>query len=98
MLFYYFLGVSIFIYFINRTKENTPQEKSLFSFILLFLSFINFAKVIPSFGGRFEVVFFMFAALLVFLHLIKQQSNKLHVFTIAGIFPMLLYSGLGQRV
>jgi hypothetical protein len=67
-------------------------ERNLFSFLLLFLSFVNFGIAIPSFGGRFQLVFFLFATLYVFLYFLKIPGNKVKMLSWFGLFPMLLYT------
>jgi len=53
---------------------------------------VNFGKAIPSFGIRFQIVFFMFATLYVFMSVKKLPGNKIHGLTLLGLFPMILYA------
>jgi hypothetical protein len=92
LVLYYLLFAVIATQFDKRNLIKDKPEKSLFSFLLLFLSFVNFGKAIPSFGGRFQIVFFLFATLLVFLYSIKLSGNKINYLTSIGLFPILLYS------
>jgi hypothetical protein len=94
LVFYYLLIVLIVIQlrFGNLMKEK--DEINLFSFLLLFLSFYNFGKAIPTFGDRFQVVFFLFATLYVFLFSLKITRTKVNLLTLIGLFPMLLYSAI----
>ncbi|HQP76951.1 MAG TPA: hypothetical protein PL069_06045, partial [Saprospiraceae bacterium] len=42
--------------------------------------------------------FFLFATLYLFLFFAKISGNKLHVLTLIGLFPMLLYSLINFRM
>jgi hypothetical protein len=97
LVLYYLLLAIIIIQYRVRSLEKTQYERNLFSFLLLFLAFVNFGMVIPSFGGRFLTVFFMFSTLYVFLYFIKQTSDKISLLTFIGLFPMALYTAIGFR-
>ena len=97
LLLYYLLFGIIFIQVLHKNSMNDQSEKNLYSFLLLFLAFVNFGKVIPSFGGRFQVIFFMFATLFIFLYLIKIPGRKINLLTLVGLFPMLLYVAIAFR-
>jgi hypothetical protein len=74
------------------------SEKNLFSFLLLFLSFVNFGMPIPSFGERFQVLFLLFATFYVFFYTQKIQGYRMNLLTIIGLFPMLLYAAVEFRI
>jgi len=97
LLFYYLLFALIAIQIWHREKMNDSSERNLFSFILLFLAFVNFGKGIPSFGGRFQILFFLFTTFYLFLFFRKIEGTKVNVLTIIGLFPMLLYAALQFR-
>ena len=65
-------------------KENS--EKNLFSFLLLFLSFVNFGMPIPSFGERFQALFFLFATMYIFLFFLKLPGNRIYLITLLLAF------------
>lgn len=94
---YYLLFALIVIQLGYGSLMKDKAEKSLFSFMLLFLSFVNFGKAIPSFGSRFQAIFFMFATAYVILYLIKLPGNKINLLTWIGLFPMALYSAIALR-
>jgi hypothetical protein len=97
LVLYYLLFGIIFIQVLHKDSMKDQPEKNLFSFLLLFLAFVNFGKVIPSFGGRFQVIFFMFATLFIFLYLVKLPGRKINLLTLVGLFPMLLYAAIAFR-
>lgn len=66
-------------------------ESNLFSFNLLLLTFVNVGKTLPSLGGRFQMLFFLFATMYVFLFFVKNPpSRTVSYLTLLGLFPMLL--------
>lgn len=97
-LVFYFLIIAIAaIQLLNRQLVQDRRERNLFSFLMLFLAFVNFAMPIPSFGGRFQRVFFLFATLYVFMYFIKTDKQKLDPLLVLGLFPMLLYAAINLR-
>jgi hypothetical protein len=98
LVFYFLLFAIIIIclFYSDRMKEKS--EKNLFSFLLLFLSFVNFGKHIPNFEYRFQIIFILFATLYVLLFFLKLPGNKLHPLTIAGLFPIALYTAVEFRI
>jgi hypothetical protein len=97
LILYYLLLAIIVIQIKQRNLTKEPLEKNLFSFMLLFLAFVNFAKEIPSFGGRFQIIFFMLATLYIFLYLFKQNEHTINVLTLIGLFPICLYAAIAFR-
>jgi hypothetical protein len=98
LVFYYLIIAIIITQVLYGSFMKRKEEKNLFSFLLLFLAFVNFGMPIPSFGGRFQVLFFLFATLYLFLFSVKISGEKLHLLTIIGLFPMLLYSLINFRM
>lgn len=98
LIFYYLILSVFFIYLMNRDLMKEKAERNLFSFILLFLSFVNFGKALPSFGNRFQLVFILFATLYVFFYFLKLPGNKINLLTIMGLFPMALYAAVEFRI
>ena len=74
LVFYYLIITVFFIKFIANNQVHEKPQKNLFSFILLFLAFVNFGYGIPSFGGRFRIVFLLFAVTYIFLFLTKLRK------------------------
>jgi len=97
LVLYYLVLAIVFIQIKKKTIIQEASEKNLFSFLLLFLTFVNFGMQIPSFGGRFQTLFFMFATLFVFLHFLKLPGNRINLLTIVGLFPLLLYAAISFR-
>lgn len=97
LVFYYLLLAMVVIHFKFKSLVKEKAEGNLFSFLLLFLSFVNFGKGIPSFGGRFQIIFFLFATLYVFLDAVKLPENKINLLTLVGLFPMILYAAVTFR-
>lgn len=97
LVFYFLLGAILIIQLLYRNQEKERADKNLFSFLLLFLAFINFGRVIPTFGGRFSLIFFLFATLYIFRYFLKYPGNKLNFITWVGLFPMALYTAVAFR-
>ncbi|MBU1568736.1 MAG: EpsG family protein [Proteobacteria bacterium] len=97
VLYYLFFGILFLKLKFTRIVQN-DELQNLFSFMLFFLSFVNFARPVPSFGGRFQSVFFLFAVLFIFIVFTKMQGRKWHVITIVGLFPMALSAAIAFRM
>src|SRR5690606_36196095 len=82
----------------NRHLMNGKIERNLFSFLLLFLAFVNFGMPIPSFGERFMILFFLFATAYLILYFVKLPGTKLSFLVILGLFPMALYTLIIFRI
>lgn len=98
LVFYYLLIALAVIQLRHGSLMKDKQEKNLFSFLLLFISFVNFAMPIPSFGERFMVLFFLFATAYMILFFVKMPGEKLYFPVILGLFPMILYSLINFRL
>lgn len=98
LVFYYLIGAIIIIQLRDKFLMQGQKEKNLFSFLLLFLSFVNFGKAIPSFGGRFEMLFYLFATLYIFIYLTKLPKEKINILIWIGLFPMLLFAAINFRL
>jgi hypothetical protein len=97
-IFYYLIAAILIIFFFTGRYEKEKPERNLFSFLLLLLAFVNFGSIIPTFGGRFEIIFYLFATLYIFLHMLKLEDNNLRLITWAGLFPMILYIAVLFRI
>ncbi len=98
LIFYYLLFAIIIIQIISRGEEKDSMMKNLYSFLLLFLTFVNFGKPIPSFGGRFQIVFMIFATFYLFLYYVRIKTERITLLTVMGILPMLLYVAITLRL
>lgn len=97
LVLYYLIFAIIVIQIIRRLSYKAQPERNLFSFLLLFLAFVNFGMPIPSLGGRFLIVFFMLATLYVFMNLNKIDSKRVELITLLGLFPMVLFAAITFR-
>lgn len=98
LIFYYLILSVVFIRIRYGSLMNEKSDKNLFSFMLLFLSFVNFGMPIPSFGERFQALFFLFATMYIFLFYLKVPGNRIYLITLLGLFPMLLYTLINFRL
>lgn len=98
LLFYFMLLAIIWIQISTAGKEKERPEKNLYSFLLLFLAFVNFGMPIPSFGGRFIVVFFLFATLYIFNYFSQIQTTRINFLTLLGLVPMGIYVATVFRI
>jgi|WetSurMetagenome_2_1015567.scaffolds.fasta_scaffold10123_2 hypothetical protein len=98
LLLYYFLFVIAYIKLRFGSLMKGKTESSIYSFLLLFLAFVNFGKTIPSFGSRFQIIFYIFATVYLFLFFLKQPGNKISPLILLGLFPMLLFFAITFRV
>lgn len=97
LIFFYILLSMFFIHYKFRKKINLKAEENMFSFLLLMLAFVNFGKEIPSFGVRFQIIFFLFGTLYLILCYSKLNSQGVGWLTIIGLFPMLLLTAIVFR-
>lgn len=97
LVMYYLCASVIIIRMLWGQVERPSIEKNLFSFSLLFFAFVNFTKVIPTFGRRFQLVFFLFATLYLFVYYVRSSEKKLATLVWLGLFPMMLYTAIILR-
>lgn len=98
LVLYYLFFAILFLKLKYLKIVYADELKNLFSFMLFFLSFVNFARPIPSFGGRFQSVFFLFAVLYIFIVFTKIQKRNWHVVTLIGLLPMALSAAIAFRI
>ena len=98
LVFYYMILAVAFIHLKNKSLIKGEDEKNLYSFLLLFLAFINFGMPIPSFGGRFRVLLFLFGTAYLLMYFSKLSRRKIDFFILVGIFPMFLYATINFRI
>ena len=93
LVLYFLLFAIVIIKFKYGDLMKGKAESNLFSFNLLLLTFVNVGKTLPSLGGRFQMLFFLFATMYVFLFFVKKPPAKtISYLTLVGLFPMLLNS------
>jgi len=98
LVLYYLLASLVILRILWSMGERSREEQNLFSFLLLFLAFVNFAGVIPTLGGRYMSIFFLFGTLYLFQYYSALRENNLSLLTLAGLFPMLLYMAISFRL
>ena len=98
LVLYFLLFSIVYIQVKGRSLMKFEPEKNLFSFLLLFLSFINFADIIPSFGGRFKIVYFLYATLYVLIYTTRVKTTMFNPIKLASIFPIALYCAVQFRL
>ncbi|MGI6311115.1 MAG: EpsG family protein [Bacteroidales bacterium] len=98
MVFYYLLIAIAVIQLRHSSMMKEKHEQNLFSFLLLFLAFVNFGMPIPSFGERFMILFFLFATAYIIMYFSKLSGNKIYFLILLGLFPLLLYSMINLRL
>jgi len=94
LVLFYLLIASLILHYSFSSLINSRAEKNMFSFLLLFLSFVNFGNAIPSFGERFQILFFLFGTLYLIICYSRLPWKNLSYLTLAGLFPMILYSAI----
>jgi len=96
VMYYLYFGI-LFLKYKFKNISDSKELTNLFSFLLLFLSFVNFSKQIPS-VGRFQTVFILFGVLYIFIMLTQIQPRKGLILMIIGLFPMLLTAAYSLRI
>ncbi len=98
MVMYYLLLAITIIKTNYRHLMNGKGESNLFSFSLLVLTFVNIGSTVPSLGARFQLVFFLFATMYVFLFFTKRPGgSKISYLTLIGLFPLVLKAAIVFR-
>jgi len=98
LIFYYLLFVILIIQINTWYLEKDGKMKNLYSFLLIFLAFVNFGKAIPTFGLRFQIVFMIFATLYLFLYYARIKTERIQVLVLLGLLPMMLKLALTFRL
>jgi hypothetical protein len=98
LLFYFFI-FKLFVLFIQRKKIKEHKfAYKLFTFSLLFLSFVNVSSLFPS-GGRFLTPFLFFACgITLIFHSSVELKYRLSFLNKAFILPILLFIIVTLRV
>jgi hypothetical protein len=97
LILYYLIFAIIYIQIKSGKLMQDKPERNMFSFLLLFLSFVNFGGVIPTVGNRFQIVFFLFATFYIIIYILKLPDKKISLLTWIGLFPMLLFAAVSFR-
>lgn len=97
LILYYLLFALLYIQIRHSSIMKKQSEKNLFSFLLLYLSFVNFGGIVPTVRGRFQITFFLFAALYVMIYILKTNNKRIEFLTWLGLFPMALFTAVSFR-
>jgi hypothetical protein len=98
-VFHYALLFVLGYVYIKRKKYITDNYQiSLFSFTVLFLTFVNFGNQIASVGERFILLFFCFSLVYLFRLFSLNNSKKISWLTYVMVVPGLLWVGMQLRL
>lgn len=81
--------VFLFIKNINQVSSN-PKSKKLFSFLLIWMTFVNFTMPIPSFGGRFMAMAYPIIAYIWLVNFYNVKYTKV-LYAMPFIFLFSFY-------
>jgi hypothetical protein len=98
LLHYYLIGALALIY-LGRERFNwDAHQKYVFSFLLLFLSFVNLVWNVPSLGGRMAFLFWQVCAYFLYRFFQLNYTKKISIIQLAGFFPILLWIAVEFRI
>jgi hypothetical protein len=99
ILQYAFYSVLLLITVVKKNYYKQDQvQQNLFSFLILFLAFVNFGFAFDSLGRRFLLVWFVFAAIFIFRFFQLNDFKYYSFYTKIFIFPILLWIFVQLRV
>ena len=97
LVFYFMIFAVFYIRTKYRKAVSSIDAENLYSFLLLFLAYTNFTGSIAS-GSRFQVLFLLFSTVYVFLFFTRYRFVKIHLISLMGLIPILLYVIFRLRV
>lgn len=97
-LHYFVLGALLFIYLRRKRFYWDVQQKYLLSFLMFFLSFVNFVLKVPSLGGRMRFIFWTMAAYFFYRFYQLNDIKKINLVKWAGFFPIMLWIAVEFRI
>lgn len=98
LIWYFFIGAIILIRLFKRNVVKGKLEENFYSFLLLIFTLANLGRPIPDFGMRMQTVFVLFASVYVFLYFKNLAETRIRFITVAGIFPLLLFTFIQFRI
>ena len=99
ILQYTFYVILFVIAFVKRNYYKQDQvQQNLASFLILFLSFVNFGFAFDSLGRRFLLIWFVFASIYIFRFFQLNNYKFYSTYTIVFAFPILLWILVQLRV
>lgn len=90
-LHYALLFVLSYLYIKRKKFIQDNYQLSLFSFLVLFLAFVNFGYQIASVGERFILLFFSFGCVFLYRHFSLNDKKQLSWLTYILIIPSSLW-------
>ncbi|NMW21084.1 MAG: hypothetical protein HKK67_05520 [Chlorobiaceae bacterium] len=88
-MYWFFVVVILFIVLNKKKIRFDINDKRLYSFIILLLSYVNFVSIIPS-GGRFKTLFYLFALAYILIIYTKYKYLKIDNITLIGFFIFII--------
>jgi EpsG family len=98
VLQYYLLFALAYIRFKGKEFKWDIKQEYLFSFLMLYLSFVNFVISVASLGGRMRFIFWAMAAYFFYRFFQLNRSKKMLYITMAGLFPIFLWAAVEFRI
>lgn len=95
---YYLLFALAYVYIKKKDFKWDNKQHYLFSFLMLYLSFVNFVINVASLGGRMRFLFWAFAAYFFYRFFQLNNSKKFHFLAFAGLFPIFLWAAVEFRI
>ncbi len=97
-LHYYLLGALAYLRFKGKDYFWDKKQEYLFSFLMLYLSFVNFVIYVPSLGGRMRFIFWAMTAYFLYRFFQINRRKSFYNVTLIGLFPILLYGAVEFRI
>ena len=70
----FYLNLMVYLFIRNsKTINNNPKTQNLFSFLLVWMTFVNFTMPVPSLGGRFMTLSY---PLIAYIWLVNFKGKK----------------------
>jgi len=74
------------------------KQEYLFSFLMLYLSFVNLVINVASLGGRMQFIFWIMTAYFFYRFFQLNSTKEMKFIAIAGVFPILLWAAVEFRI
>ncbi len=98
LLHYYLVGAMAILYLRRKRYYWDTQQKYLLSFLMLYLSFVNFVINVPSFGGRMRFVFWVMCAYFMYRFYQLNDTKRINVIKWLGFIPIFLWIAVEFRI
>jgi len=97
MIWYFFIAAIVLIRIFKKDVMKGKLEENWYSYLLLLFTMVNFGRALPDFGRRMQSIFILFASVYLFLYFLKLSEQRIRFITVAGAFPLLLYTFIEFR-